>query len=281
MAINHQTWYTRHDFSQGHEIGRGGTQPSGYIPGLPNPLYAGASWEWVLDFYEFYSDASSTKSDMAGATGTLYISWANVSGAAETTLAVNIAIAEETVGQGYNRVTITCPAGTIDAATWASASSVTLHLKVVSTTYRWDAYQTLRITDHTGTGTATVSGGTIADNVFIKTATITPTSTGQTTIYTVPTGYQFIALWGEFVLNAITTPATPHTYQWGVSTDTDYLLAPTASDTDAAEEHDHVDFDPALATFAAGEIIQYGVTVAATHATASGQAIIAGYLLAV
>lgn len=283
MAWNEQTYKTRHDWREGARLGNSSAgQPStgGYRNGLPNPLFAGDSFEFVVDHYEYFTDAESVQSNYEGGTAKLYIIWANVADAVPTELCPGT-ITEATPASGFfNRVTYNVPAAAI-STDWAGSASVMIYEQITATGYQRTAYQTLQIIDRNGDSAATVAASVLDGNFFTKYATINPLSVAQTTLYTVPTGYKMLLDSGGFVLNSVTTASTAHTGQFGISTDTDSMYGPAVSSAVAVNDRDEILFDPDAAIVAAGVAIQYGITVAALHAAASGTAYIRGMLIPV
>lgn len=112
--------------------------------------------------------------------------------------------------------------------------------------------------------------------------TVSLAATGQTTLYTVPTGYKAIPVFLDFIAGA---DASTSTFTAGRSTAlTDFLGTQTLSGINADEDVAHCwpvpNATPVLSkTYAAGVIIQIDVTSAVGGAT--NQAILWGYLIAV
>ena len=109
---------------------------------------------------------------------------------------------------------------------------------------------------------------------------IDATAIAQTAIYTVPSGFIFVAEHGDEMCTEITGASAAHESQWGISTDTDSMWAPHASKANALRKRNPIQFSSDLDGFAAGDIIQFGVTQASTASTShSIKATLKGYLI--
>lgn len=275
------TYKVLQDYASGHQWGNASARPTGYVGGLPSPLWAGNEFELIIDHYEYYDTvpANQVVSDFGstGSTAKLYIIWDNVADAVPTELATGT-ITEATVAAGYNRITYQVAAGAI-SSDWASTSKVRIYEEITATGKQRNCYQTLQITDRDGDGSATPAAGDLVDNLFISAAAASDlTAVSTITVYTVPTGYRFVCTRAERIIDAITTPGTPETASWGKSTATEQMLVATAMGAVAANELDTV-LPNGGNVFASGEAIVYDITVGATHATATGRPIVHGYLI--
>ena len=279
---DYQTFETIHSFHTGVEIGAGLDQESGGVPGIPSPFILGDSFEWTIRFFEHYtSAATNTPSDFendVGTTATLYAVLANVEGAIPVQLDQVTAdnFSETDVAGKYNGMTFQVTQDTLVAAL---LGSLTLYIEINDgSNHQRSARQALTLQRIGGDSSNTPAGDALIENVFTKTATVDYTATGQTTLFTVPTGYKFIATRGTAPVSAITGSGTPATQQWGESGDTDALSAPSAASADAVDEADSAIFTN-MPIFTAGEVVQFGITVASTYTTHTGLVALHGFLI--
>ncbi len=154
MAFDFQTYKIRHDFSKGHFLGNDSSIPGTYVAALPNELWAGTSFEMIIDCYEHL--VGDVKASFQAGTATLKIKFANTDDT--PTIVVSGTISEEDVGDGfYNRLTFQVAADAIPASYTGSAArgqnKVLLYFEVTATGKKEAAGQYLYITDHDGDGT--------------------------------------------------------------------------------------------------------------------------------
>ena len=120
-----------------------------------------------------------------------------------------------------------------------------------------------------------------ADNyVTEEVASVDLTSTGQTTVYTVPTGKRFIPRRLMIVTDSIAGVSGMPTCQAGTSGDPDLLKEPRKLTQDLAsaggsEYWDDLESD----ALAAGTEVQFGVTLAGASATHTATLVIEGLLI--
>lgn len=289
MAANAQTYLIRKTFHDGpvlRGVGSGeDADDVNYISGVPSPLIANDSFDLIVDHYEYHNGTTGDKADFgASATAKLYITFDNVPDLTPLELCDGT-VAEETASSGvYNRISFAVPKNTL-SDDYAGSTTCRLYYVILfndgSVDRQRTVYWTTQVHDQNGTGTTTIAASTMVDNQFVaRSATINLLATGQTTIYTVPTGYVFIAQHIDLLLLTITTPATPPTLRLGISTDTTSILPATLLDNTTQYGIDRITLGGPH-TFAAGTIIQGGITAAATHAAATAKLIITGYLVAV
>ncbi len=304
MATGPQTYTLLQDFSKGL-FWTDSESVSGYLASLPDPMWVSDSFELIIDCFEEFDSSSPVYMDFGNAaTAKLYVTYAD-----QTDTPTEITTISATVTQNaqteYHRVTINV-AKDIIATAYAGEDQCFLYVQVAFSdgNDRQRTFgQRLFFTDNDGDGsanaTADVMGYTpgdsndwtptvpddvaealdiLADGIQIPrvSASIDFTSTGDTVVFTVPSGRVFIP---DRLLNyadILTGYAAAHTYK--LKTGGGDVFSAHASGHAAVLDVD-VDDLPGTQAYAAGTVFTFEVTVAGTSTTHDGHAILTGVLL--
>lgn len=159
MAWAQNTFQLIWDQRSGHFLGKGGfTLPTGYVATIPD-LWAGDSFELVIDCYEYYDSASVNAKMEFGTTAatSLYIAYRNVAGSA--TLVEVGTVTQIAAAGAYCRLTYTVDASDI-SSDFAGNDCVLLGV-TTDTGYQRTWAQNLRVIDNEGDGNGAQSSAAI------------------------------------------------------------------------------------------------------------------------
>lgn len=104
-------------------------------------------------------------------------------------------------------------------------------------------------------------------------------SVAQTDLYTVPTGYRLLVDTAEVLIDTITGAAAMPTIRFGVDGDEGSFVGARALDATMNEVNARQSWDCPQDGLAAGQILEFGVTVAGTSTTQTASVMVTGRLL--
>lgn len=123
------------------------------------------------------------------------------------------------------------------------------------------------------------SGGSKTYPLILSSPEINFKNTGETSIFTVPTGYLFLIDRMEVVTTSISSAGTAPSVRFGKSGSSAAFLSATQSQSNSQGAR-HV-IDSPQDGESAGTVVTFGVTSASTATTHKGFAIVRGYLVQV